>query len=58
MIETTYNNYKMVICDNCGDGFEEECWYKARDRMREEGWTRRKVVGKWEHYCPECGGAK
>lgn len=57
MVENTYKDTKMVTCDSCGDGWEESSWYKARDRMEQEGWIKRKVKGKWTHYCPECGGA-
>ena len=54
MIEKTYKNKCMVICDNCGTGQECDNWADAIDFMNEEGWKKKLANGEWKHYCPEC----
>ena len=54
MIEKIYKNNYMVICDNCGDGYECDSWADAMEFMLEEGWKKKLVDGEWKHYCPEC----
>ena len=58
MIEKTYKNKRMVICDNCGTGQECDNWAEAIDFMNEEGWKKKLVDGEWKHFCPECGEVK
>ena len=43
----------MAICDNCETGQEFDTWTDALEYMFEEGW-KKKVDGKWKHFCPEC----
>jgi hypothetical protein len=45
---------KMVVCDGCGDGFEVGSWDEAQERMRDDGWKRRKIEGEWGYFCPDC----
>ena len=54
MIEKIYKNKYMVICDNCGDGYECDSWADAMEFMLEEGWKKKLVDGEWKHYCSEC----
>ncbi len=54
MIEKIYKNKYMVICDNCGDGYECDSWADAMEFMLEEGWKKKLFDGEWKHYCPEC----
>lgn len=54
MIEKIYKNKYMVICDNCGDGYECDSWADAMEFMLEEGWKKKLLYGEWKHYCPEC----
>ena len=54
MIEKIYKNKYMVICDNCGDGYECDSWSDVMDFMNYEGWKKRLVDGEFKHYCLEC----
>lgn len=44
-----------VYCDICGewepiDGTLRE----TLERLEYDGWTKKKVNGEWENYCPNC----
>ena len=56
MIEKTYKNNYIAVCDNCGIGQVCDNWMDAVEYMLEEGWKKKLVDGEWEHYCPECQG--
>ena len=58
MIENSWikSEQKMVICDNCGDGFMAEDFADAMEKMYADGWKRKKIGRVWCHYCADCGG--
>ena len=61
MIEKMYCNNKpvyMLTCDNCLDGIEVATWEGVMAIMRDDGWIKKLVDGKFNNYCPECGGAE
>ena len=46
-----------AICDNCEEGRQfdvHDNWQELIRQMDAEGWTKQKVGGEWEHYCPAC----
>jgi len=49
-----YHNQKMVVCDNCGDGFEADSYQEAQEQMKRDGWKTKQINNKSVHYCGEC----
>lgn len=47
-----------AYCDGCGDeNYESHSGQDFMDFVTELlslGWTKRKVLGEWENYCPAC----
>ena len=54
-IERDGNLYD-VECTECSEieSFEAADWDELMRKMKEKGWTKEKVDGEWEHYCPDC----
>ena len=48
----------VVTCDNCGDGFEANDFYEAKEQMDEEGWKYWKEADVWNHLCGACKRGK
>ncbi len=60
-----YRGKVIFVCDGedgtCGESFEtneaqfDDAVAKFRVEGEEaDGWTKTKVSGEWEHFCPEC----